>query len=94
MRMVGMLLVVVLGSAPVVALADGQRRVTRCCLELELPGVPPGPLCVQLHGRRGLGPRLACRLLGGQPIGRGDCSPAACREPVPGAPFAGAGLGR
>ena len=85
MRMVGMLLWLALGSAPVVALGDtpggGGRRVTRCCLELELPGVPSGPLCMQVHGRHGLRPRLACRLLGGRPIGRGDCSPAACQAP-------------
>ncbi len=85
MRMVAMVLGLALGSAPIVALADGAggggRRVTRCCLELELPGVPPGPVCIQVHGRHGLRPRLACRLLGGRPIGRGDCSPAACQAP-------------
>ena len=85
MRMVGILLGLVLGSAPAVALADGPagggRRVTRCCLELEAPGVPPGPLCMQVHGRHGLRPRRACRLLGGRPIGQGDCSPAACQAP-------------
>ncbi len=84
MRMVGMVLVLAIGSAPIVVLADGPgggRRVTRCCLELELPGVPPGPVCTQVHGRHGLRPRLACRLLGGRPIGRGDCSLAACQVP-------------
>ena len=85
MRMVGILLVIALGTVPVTARADeasgGQRRVTRCCLELELPGVPPGPLCLQVRGRHGLRPRFACRLLGGRPIGRGDCSPAACQAP-------------
>jgi len=85
MRMVVIVLGLALGSAPGVVLAEGAagggRRVTRCCLELELPGVPPGPLCAQVHGRHGLRPRLACRLLGGRPIGRGDCSPAACQAP-------------
>jgi hypothetical protein len=85
MRMVAMVLGLALGSAPMVALADGMGggwpRVTRCCLELDLPGVPPGPVCAQVHGRHRLRPRLACRLLGGRPIGRGDCSPAACQMP-------------
>lgn len=57
------------------------RRFTRCCVELEMPGVPAGPVCAQVRGRRALGPRRACRLLGGRPIGRGDCSLAACRPP-------------
>ena len=85
MRMVVIVLGLALGSAPGVVLAEGAAggglRVTRCCLVLELPGVPPGPLCTQVHGRHGLRPRLACRLLGGRPIGRGDCSPAACQAP-------------
>ena len=85
MRMVVMVLGLVLGSAPMVAPAEGAsrggQRVTRCCLELELPGVPPGPVCAQVRGLRHLRPRLACRMLGGRPIGRGDCSPAACQEP-------------
>jgi hypothetical protein len=38
---------------------------------------------VQVHARRGISPRLACRLLlGGTPIGKGDCSIAACRTPT------------
>jgi hypothetical protein len=86
MRTVAMVLGLALGSAPVVALAEGGsgggRRVTRCCLELDVPGIPPGPVCAQVHGRHALRPRLACRLLGGRPIGRGDCSPAACQPPA------------
>jgi hypothetical protein len=54
------------------------RRVTRCCLALEVAGLPPGPVCAQVRGRRGIGPRLACRLLGGRAMGRGDCNPAVC----------------
>jgi hypothetical protein len=70
-----------------VALADGPtaraRRFTRCCVDLQLPDLPPGPICVQVHARRGISPRLACRLLlGGTPIGKGDCSIAACRTPT------------
>src|SRR5437899_1912259 len=53
MRMVAMVLGLALGSAPIVVLADGAggggRRVTRCCLELELPGIPPVPVCVQVR---------------------------------------------
>lgn len=83
MRMiVGMLLVAGASVLPGVALADSARRYTRCCVELAIPEVPPGPLCVQVRGRRWVGPRRACRLLGGKPIGRGDCSLAACRPPV------------
>ena len=59
-------------------------RFTRCCVVFDLPDVPPGPVCVQVRGRRRLAPRRACRLLGGRPIGRGDCSVAACREPAAG----------
>lgn len=65
------------GEAP-----GGSRRFMRCCVELAIPEVPPGPICVQVRGQRALGPRRACRLLGGRPIGRGDCSLAACREPA------------
>jgi hypothetical protein len=54
-------------------------RTARCCLELAIPDLPPGPVCAQVRARRGLGARRACRLLGGRPIGRGDCSLAACR---------------
>jgi hypothetical protein len=54
-------------------------RTTRCCLELGIPELPPGPICAQVRGRRRIGPRRACRLLGGRPIGRGACSLAVCR---------------
>ena len=85
MRAVGMLLVIAFATEPMLALADGpttgRRRVVRCCLELDLPDLPLGPVCAEVRGRRGLRPRLACRLLGGRPIGRGDCSPAACQAP-------------
>jgi hypothetical protein len=80
MRMIVILSMAVLVAVP--AFADGERRTSRCCVELGIPEVPPGALCVQVHGRHGLRPRLACRLLGGRPIGRGDCSPAACRMPA------------
>jgi hypothetical protein len=85
MRVVmGMLFV--LGLTAGGALADGPmaraRRFTRCCVDLQLPEVPPGPICLQAHGNRRIGPRLACRLLGGKPIGKGDCSVAACRTPT------------
>jgi len=65
--------------AVVPAGAFAGTRSTRCCLELAIPDVPPGPICVELRARRRLGSRRACRLLGGRPIGRGDCSLAACR---------------
>jgi len=82
MRVVGMLLVIAFTAEPIRALANGpaarRRRVVRCCLELDLPDPPPGPVCAQVRARRRLPARLACRLLGGRPIGRGDCSPAAC----------------
>jgi hypothetical protein len=85
MRVVGILLVIAFAAEPLRAVANGsaagRRRVVRCCLELDLPDLPPGPVCAQVHARRGLRPRLACRLLGGRPIGRGDCSPAACAAP-------------
>jgi hypothetical protein len=85
MRAVVMLLVIAFATEPMLALADGptarRRRVVRCCLELDLPDLPPGPVCAEVRGRRGLRPRRACRLLGGRPIGRGDCSPAACQAP-------------
>jgi hypothetical protein len=68
------------GEVPAAA-GEGARRFTRCCLALEIPGVPPGPVCAQVRGRGPLGPRRACRLLGGRPIGRGDCSLAACQVP-------------
>ena len=82
-----MRMLVVVGSLWVgVAAAEepmaGTRRVTRCCVELAIPEVPSGPVCVQVHARRPLRPRRACRLLGGMPIGRGDCSLAACRGPA------------
>jgi len=78
MRTVAVLLLV-LAAVPAPASA-APPRFTRCCLELGIPEVP-GPVCAQVRGRRWIGPRRACRLLGGRPIGRGDCSIAACREP-------------
>ena len=78
MRVLRAVLIGVLSLAPAAASAD-PPRFTRCCLELVLPDVPPGPVCAQVRGRRRLGPRRVCRLLGGRPIGRGDCSLAACR---------------
>jgi hypothetical protein len=79
MRMVGMALVMALALGTA-ARADGTAvvRTTRCCVDLDIPQVP-GPVCAQVRGRHGLGPRRACRLLGGTPLGRGDCSLAACR---------------
>jgi hypothetical protein len=71
-----LVIVLALGLAP--ALAEGAPRFTRCCVDLGIPDVP-GPVCAQVRGRRALSPRRACRLLGGRPIGRGDCSVAACR---------------
>jgi hypothetical protein len=83
---VAMGMLFVLGLTAGVALADGPtaraRRFTRCCVDLQLPDLPPGPICLQVHAHRAIGPRLACRLLGGKPIGRGDCSIAACRVPT------------
>lgn len=82
MRVVSAIVLSLLVAAPGPGLSAGRPRprVTRCCLEIPIPEVPPGPVCVQLRvGRRRIAPRLACRLLGGRPIGRGDCSLAACR---------------
>jgi hypothetical protein len=59
---------------------DARPRFTRCCVDLGIPEVP-GPVCAQVRGRRRLRPARACRLIGGTPIGRGDCSIAACRRP-------------
>ena len=71
------------GASPAAADAPPARgpRFTRCCLDLGIPELPPGPICAQVRGRHALGPRRACRLLGGRPIGRGDCSLAACQAP-------------
>ena len=77
-----LLAVVPVLGAPRALARPGARRWVRCCLELAIPGVPPGPICAQVHGRFGIRPRRACRLLGGRPIGRGDCSIAACRTPA------------
>jgi hypothetical protein len=80
MRTLGIALVLVLGvAAGAVAGGAGGRRVTRCCVDLGIPEVP-GPVCAQVRGRGGVGPRRACRFLGGRPIGRGDCSLAACQR--------------
>jgi len=70
------LLAVILALATVPAVAGTRMRMPlRCCVELEVPGIPPGPICAQLKSRR---PRLACRLLGGRAVGHGDCSLALC----------------
>jgi hypothetical protein len=84
---VAMGIALVLGLAAGASAADDPagpaRRFMRCCVDLQLPDLPPGPICVQVHARRGISPRRACRLLlGGMPIGRGDCSIAACRMPT------------
>ena len=85
MRMVGIALAFVLGLGTVAgADGSGSGRSVRCCVDLGIPEVP-GPVCAQVRSRRAIGPRRACRLLGGTPIGRGDCSLAACR-PAAGAP--------
>jgi hypothetical protein len=55
-------------------------RFVRCCVELEIPGVPAGPVCAQVRRRGGIGARRLCRLLGGRPVGRGDCSLALCAQ--------------
>jgi len=75
MRSAGVFFVLLL--LPMAGAARGPR-FTRCCLELDIPEVT-GPVCAQVRGTRGLRPRRACVLLGGRPIGRGDCSLAACR---------------
>jgi hypothetical protein len=36
-------------------------------------------VCVHVRTRGALRARRGCRLIGGRPIGRGDCSIAACR---------------
>lgn len=77
-----LLALAIAASTPCAAALGAGRRYVRCCLELDIPGVPPGPVCAQVRGRRLLPPRRACRLLGGRPIGRGDCSLAACRAPA------------
>jgi hypothetical protein len=75
MRVVGIVLLLGLASVP----AAARPRFTRCCLELGIPEVP-GPVCAQVRGGRRVGSRRACRLLGGRPLGHGDCSIALCRE--------------
>jgi hypothetical protein len=80
MRVAGVVFGVILALSAVTG-ADGRARFTRCCVDLGIPEVP-GRVCAQIRGRRGLRPARACRLIGGTPIGRGDCSIAACR-PTP-----------
>lgn len=80
MRLFGPVLLGVAFGCTLVAEASAAR-FTRCCIEIVVPGVPPGPVCAQVRGRGRLGPRRACRLLGGRPIGRGACVLAACRPP-------------
>ena len=74
MRVVGIVLLLGLVAVP----AAARPRFTRCCVELDIPEVP-GPVCAQVRGGRRLAPRRACRLLGGRPMGPGDCSIALCR---------------
>jgi hypothetical protein len=82
MRMVGIAFALVLSlGTGAVAGGAGSPRFTRCCVDLGVPEVP-GPVCAQVRSRRGIGARRACRLIGGTPIGRGDCSLAACRPPT------------
>ena len=74
MRVVGIVFVLAVSVVP----ASAQPRFIRCCVDLRIPDVP-GPVCAQVRGARRLGPRRACRLLGGRPMGHGDCSIALCR---------------
>jgi len=69
------LLAVAFALAVVPAAGARMRMPLRCCVELDIPEVPPGPVCAQVKSRR---QRLACRLLGGRPMGHGDCSRALC----------------
>jgi hypothetical protein len=71
------LLATSLGPAAAAPMRPAPRFI-RCCLELEVPGVPAGPVCAQVRRRGRIGARRACRLLGGRPVGRGDCSLALC----------------
>ena len=50
------LLALALALAVVPAAGARTRMPLRCCLELDLPDVPPGPICAELKSRR---PRLA-----------------------------------
>jgi hypothetical protein len=77
MRVAGIVFGVILALSRATG-ADARPRFTRCCVDLGIPELP-GPACAQVRGRRGLRPARACRLIGGTPIGRGDCSIAACR---------------
>jgi hypothetical protein len=86
MRFLTMLVLTGVCMLPVATPAEAARRHTRCCLELPIPDVPPGPICVQVRSRGWVRPRRACRLLGGRPIGKGDCSLAACRPGLAGGP--------
>jgi hypothetical protein len=63
--------------------AGGGRHWVRCCVDFHIPDVQ-GPLCAEVRGARRIGPRFACRLIGGRPRGRGDCSPAVCAPAVRG----------
>jgi hypothetical protein len=81
MRLLGVAIVLTFAVVPALGAPSPARRITRCCLELGIPEVP-GPVCAQVRGRGGLRARRACRLLGGRPIGRGDCSLAACQPPA------------
>ena len=77
MKSTTLLLLVLAAGVPLPS--DARPRVSRCCLVIPVPDVPDRPTCVQLSVRnRRVTPRRACRLIGGRPIGRGDCTLAAC----------------
>ena len=63
---------VAVAGAPVAA---RTKIPLRCCVDLKIPALPPGPVCAELATRRA---RLACRLIGGRAMGRGACSPDDC----------------
>jgi hypothetical protein len=76
MRSRYLLVVLALAALPGSAMARAAKGPIRCCLELKtVPTLPPGPICAELSARR---PKIACRLMGGRPVGRGDCSPTVC----------------
>jgi len=79
MRTVGITLALVLAVAATAA--GGGRRYVRCCVDFRIPDVQ-GPVCAEVRSTRRISPRFACRLIGGKPRGRGDCSPAVCSPAV------------
>ncbi len=46
------LLAVALALAAVPIAGARTRMPLRCCVELEVPTMPPGPVCAQLRSRR------------------------------------------